>query len=47
MAKSKPTPLKDEPMNSFDEVCSKIETLIETINRQNNYLKIIAQNDGL
>lgn len=46
MAKSKPTPLKDEPMNSFDEVCSKIETLIETINRQNNYLKIIAQNDG-
>jgi hypothetical protein len=46
MAKSKPTPLKDEPMNSSDEICSKIETLIETINRQNNYLKIIAQNDG-
>ena len=46
MAKSKPTPLKDEPMNSSDEICSKIETLIETVNRQNNYLKIIAQNDG-
>ena len=24
MAKSKPTPLKDEPMNSSDEICSKI-----------------------
>lgn len=46
MAKSKLTPLKDEPMSSSDEICSKIETLIETVNRQNNYLKIIAQNDG-
>ena len=46
MAKNRPTPLKDEPMNSSDEVCSKIETLIETVNRQNNYLKIIARNDG-
>ena len=45
MAKNRPTPLKDEPMNSSDEVCSKIETLIETVNRQNNYLKTSIRRD--
>lgn len=46
MAKNRPTPLKDEPISSLDEMCSKIDTLIETINRQNGYLRIIAQKDG-
>lgn len=46
MAKNKLTPLKDEPISSLDEMCSKIDTLIETINRQNGYLRVIAQKDG-
>ena len=47
MAKSKTTPLRDEPVTSFDDVCAKLDELINVINRQNNYLKEIAKKNAL
>ena len=46
MAKSKNTPLKDEPLTQYDDVCSKIDDLVKVINKQNEYLKSIAQHGG-
>ena len=46
MAKSKNTPLKDEPLTQYDDVCSKVDDLVQVINKQNEYLKSIAQRGG-
>ena len=47
MAKNRPTPLKDEPTNTFDDLCRKIDELITIIKRQNGYLQQIAKQNGL
>ena len=46
MAKSKNTPLKDEPLAQYDDVCNKVDDLVKVINQQNEYLKRIAQHGG-
>lgn len=46
MAKSKNTPLKDEPLTQYDDLCSKVDDLVQVINQQNEYLKSIAQHGG-
>lgn len=46
MAKSKNTPLKDEPLTQYDDLCSKVDDLVQVINQQNEYLKGIAQHGG-
>jgi hypothetical protein len=46
MAKSKNTPLKDEPLTQYDDLCSKVDDLVKVINQQNVYLKNIAQHGG-
>ncbi len=46
MAKSKITPLKDEPLAQYDDVCNKVDDLVKVINQQNEYLKSIAQHGG-
>ena len=46
MAKSKNTPLKDEPLAQYDDVCNKVDDLVKVINQQNKYLKSVAQHGG-
>ena len=46
MTKNRTTPLKDEPLAQFDEVCSKIDNLEKVVNKQNEYMKSIAGNGG-
>ena len=46
MAKSKNTPLKDEPLTQYDDLCNKVDDLVKVINQQNEYLKSIAQHGG-
>ena len=46
MAKSKNTPLKDEPLTQYDDLCSKIDDLVQVVNKQNEYLKSVAQHGG-
>lgn len=45
MAK-KSTPLKDEPLAQFDDVCTKVDALVDVINRQNDFLQQIAKDGG-
>ena len=46
MTKNRTTPLKDEPLAQFDDVCSKIDNLEKVVNKQNEYMKSIAGNGG-
>lgn len=46
MTKNRTTPLKDEPLAQFDDVCSKIDNLEKVVNKQNEYMKNIAGNGG-
>ena len=46
MTKNRTTPLKDEPLVQFDDVCSKIDNLEKVVNKQNEYMKNIAGNGG-
>ena len=46
MTKNRATPLKDEPLAQFDDVCSKIDNLEKVINKQNEYMKSIAGHGG-
>ena len=46
MTKNRTTPLKDEPLAQFDDVCSKIDNLEKVVNKQNEYMKSIVGNGG-
>ena len=46
MAKSKNIPLKDEPLDQYDDLCNKMDDLVQVINKQNEYLRSIAQHGG-
>lgn len=46
MSKNKNTPLKDEPLAQFDDVCNKIDSLEKVINIQNGYMKNVAEHGG-
>ena len=46
MTKKRLTPLKDEPMTSFDEICSKLDELVAVINQQNSCLQQIAKQNS-
>ena len=46
MAKNKNTPLKDEPLAQYDDLCNKVDDLVKVINQQNEYLKSVAQHGG-
>ena len=38
--------MKDEPLAQFDDVCTKVDALVDVINRQNGFLQQIAKDGG-
>ena len=40
------TPLKDEPIDQVEEICTKFTTLEQAINTQSEYLKKVAEHGG-
>ena len=40
------TPLKDEPLDQVEEICTKFTTLEQAINKQSEYMKKVAEHGG-